>query len=364
MKKLTVKLGFVFLCLVLAGLYSGNLLQFVSWVSVIFISVLFHEVGHALTARVFGKTALIELSFLGGTTYFRQEGLKKWQLFLIALNGPVFGLGLFFLANVLLIILPKTSPFVYACQISSFINLFWTLFNLLPILPLDGGQLLRITLEGIFKNRGLFFAGVSSCVFATAFALWAFLMSQYFIGSILFLFAFQNFELVKQARYLTSTDREESFRKRLQEAVYLFETGQFELLEPILKNLIEETKQGMIFNQSSAMLSVIYRMKKDYKSVYELLKPLPKLYENELAAVMHEACFFLGDFKLAHQLSAEAFQKESLKQTAFHAALAAEHMKNDEATLGWLKTALELGLNVNEIKAHPVLKAFADRLNL
>jgi hypothetical protein len=79
---------------------------------------------------------------------------------------------------------------------------------------------------------------------------------------------------------------------------------------------------------------------------------------------MHEACFFLGDFKLAHQLSAEAFQKESLKQTAFHAALAAEHMKNDEATLGWLKTALELGLNVNEIKAHPVLKAFADRLNL
>ncbi|MBI3236126.1 MAG: M50 family metallopeptidase, partial [Chlamydiales bacterium] len=73
------------------------------WVGIIFISVLFHEFGHALMACLFGKKPRIELVALGGLTYHSGEGLSLGKQFLIVLNGPLFGLILcgvvFFIAH-------------------------------------------------------------------------------------------------------------------------------------------------------------------------------------------------------------------------------------------------------------------------
>lgn len=362
MKKLTVKLGFIFLCTLFAALNSSNSYQFISWVLVIFFSILFHELGHALTASFFGKSSSIELGFFGGVTYFRQEGLKRWQLFLIALNGPLFGFILFFISSYLSFKFQAHPLWAFPLKISAFINLFWTVFNLIPILPLDGGQLLRMIMESVFKSKGLLITGIFSSVFSILLALLAFLVGQYFIGAILFMFAFQNFELVKQARYLTASDKEESFRKKFQEAAYLFETKHYDQALPLIQELRESTKTGMIYSQATMMLAYYYRLKKDYTTLYDLLKDQSKLYHNELAAVMQEAAFYHNDLDVVQKLSAEAFQREPTKHVAFFSAVAAASQKNDEATLGWLKTALELGLNEDEIKAHPMLKGYADRL--
>lgn len=364
MKLLSIKLGFVWLSLLLAGLNAHNSFEFFSWMSVVFISVMFHELGHALAARIFGKTPFIELGFFGGTTYFRQEGLKKWQLFLITLNGPLFGFILFFISSLAVGRLDRASGLGYACQLCVAINLFWTVFNLLPILPLDGGQLLRVIFEAIFKNRGLYFTGIFSSLFSAVLALIAFLLGQYFIGSLLFLFFFKNFELVKQARYLSLSDQEEGFKKKIEQAAYLFETGQLTLAEPLLVQLKLETKQGMIFHQALAMLVMIYRERKEYSLIYDTLKPFPRLYQNELAAVMHEASFFQNDLLLTDRLSSEAFQKEATIDVALHAALASASRGHNTACVGWLKTACELGFNLDEIKAHPVLKGYIDQLNV
>lgn len=362
MKKIQIKLGFVFLCFLIAGLYSSSSYQFFSWLIVIFFSILIHEFGHALAAQLCGKATLIELSFLGGTTYFRQEGLKKWQLFLIALAGPLFGLGLFVFSAYMLERTDPRSLLYYPFKISSVINFFWTLFNLLPILPLDGGQLLRIIFEAVFKNKGLMISGVTSVVFSLGLAIIGFIFGQYFIGALLFLFAFQNFELLRQARYITSADRDEDLRKWLQEAMFLVESGRLSEALPILKKLQSDTKQGIIFNQSLGIQAVIYRINKDYKSLYDLLKPYPKLCESQFANLMHEAAFFQNDMLLVKKLSSEAFQKEGSKNVAYHAAIACATFHEEEATLGWLKTALELGLNPDEINAHPLLKAFQDKV--
>jgi stage IV sporulation protein FB len=364
MKKLTIKLGFVFLCALFAGLNSANGFQFASWVLVIFVSILFHELGHALTAACFGKASSIELGFFGGVTYFRQEGLKRWQLFLIALNGPVFGFLLFLAASFLSLKFQQDALISFPLRIAAFINLFWTLFNLIPILPLDGGQLLRMILEAIFKSRGLLITGIFSSAFSVVLALVAFLVGQYFIGAILFMFAFQNFELVKQAKCLSDSDKEDSYRKTFQEALFLFETGKLDEALPIIHELREKTKSGMIFNQATMMLALALRSKKQFQEIYVLLKPYPKLYQNELPSLMQEAAFFMGDMELTYALSAEAFQKQPSKDVAFHSAVAASALKHDEAVIGWLKTALELGLNEDEIKAHPMLKGYADRLSL
>ena len=123
------------------------------WMGIIFFSVLFHEFGHALTALFFKQEARIQLIALGGVSMFDGPKLKFWQQFLITLNGPLFGFLIFLGATILLQF--NVSPLVFkilkATQVA---NLFWTIVNLLPVLPLDGGQLLRIVLEGFFGVRG------------------------------------------------------------------------------------------------------------------------------------------------------------------------------------------------------------------
>src|SRR4030095_5768073 len=53
---------------VLLGSSSGDLLQILIWVFVVFISILIHELGHALAFRRFGLSSQIILHFSGGLT--------------------------------------------------------------------------------------------------------------------------------------------------------------------------------------------------------------------------------------------------------------------------------------------------------
>ncbi len=60
------------------GYWIGqSFLGMLIWVAIIFISVLFHEMGHALTAACFGQSPQIELVALGGITHYNgREGQK------------------------------------------------------------------------------------------------------------------------------------------------------------------------------------------------------------------------------------------------------------------------------------------------
>src|SRR5580692_10894316 len=68
-------------------LWTGTFLGALIWVGIIFVSVLFHEFGHALTALLFGKKPRIELVALGGLTYHDGDKLPFWKQFFITLNG-------------------------------------------------------------------------------------------------------------------------------------------------------------------------------------------------------------------------------------------------------------------------------------
>ena len=61
------------------------------WMVIIFISVLFHEFGHALTSVLFGKNPRIELVAWGGLTYHEGENLSFPKQFLIVFDGPLLG---------------------------------------------------------------------------------------------------------------------------------------------------------------------------------------------------------------------------------------------------------------------------------
>ena len=75
---------------VIGWINSGTFLGMFIWVGIIFVSVLFHEFGHALTAVIFKQKARIQLVALGGVTMYDGPKLNAWKQFIITFNGPLF----------------------------------------------------------------------------------------------------------------------------------------------------------------------------------------------------------------------------------------------------------------------------------
>lgn len=122
----------------------------------LYASVLVHELGHALTARAFGlEVHRINLHMLGGDTEISRSEFTPLRQFTIAAAGPVLSLGLGGVGMVAAQLLEAgTVSHLLAIQLGA-ANLLVGGFNLLPGLPLDGGQLLRATVWGVTRNPRL-----------------------------------------------------------------------------------------------------------------------------------------------------------------------------------------------------------------
>jgi Zn-dependent protease len=89
----------------------------------------------------------------------------------------------------------------------------WTVVNLIPVLPLDGGQLLRLTLEKFFGYKGLRYAFFWSALLSLGFCLLLFLTQNYLAGAIFFLFAFENFDNFRKSRFVREAISAMSLRR-------------------------------------------------------------------------------------------------------------------------------------------------------
>lgn len=110
-----------------------------SWALVVFFSILVHELGHALAARSYGSQVLeVALWQLGG--YVRHTNNVPRQRLFISLAGPFagFAFGLpFLLAYWFVPMSWELRTIVFQLV---FVNMAWGMVNLLPLLPLDGGN--------------------------------------------------------------------------------------------------------------------------------------------------------------------------------------------------------------------------------
>jgi stage IV sporulation protein FB len=171
-----------------------GLIVLVIWVACVFVSIVAHELGHALLARRFGLNPYVALHWLGGTTYMPGSGLTRPQSMLVTLAGPAAGLAFWALTRYVLVgLFIRSAEVNYVTfdvlQFLLFINLVWTLFNLLPVLPLDGGQFVR-SLAG---PRHLFFARMLGGIVAVIVCLYCVLIRQYYAAFFLGMLAFANF---------------------------------------------------------------------------------------------------------------------------------------------------------------------------
>jgi Zn-dependent protease len=177
---------------------SAEIFNIVLFVLAGFISVLVHELGHALTARSFGAHSAITLQAFGGYAAYSGVRLSRWQSFLVTAAGPVIQIVLGLVVFLVIRSAPGISPHGgYFLKILMIISFVWAILNLLPVVPLDGGQMLNAALG---PDRIKLTLWISIIVALTA----ALAMFTY-TRSILFpiflgMFAWQAFQALKEQR--------------------------------------------------------------------------------------------------------------------------------------------------------------------
>ncbi len=110
----------------------------------LFVSVVIHELGHAVTARIFKvKTKDITLWFLGGVAQLEDMPRKRGAEAIIAIAGPITSLLLAGCFELLRQGLAGGAAPLFVLSYLAITNVVLAVFNLLPALPLDGGRVLR-----------------------------------------------------------------------------------------------------------------------------------------------------------------------------------------------------------------------------
>jgi len=132
----------------------GTALASMGLILAVFVCVVLHELGHALTARRFGVgTRSITLYPIGGLARLQRIPSEPMKEFWIAVGGPAVNLVIaVVIAAVILITGGSFAPSALQAPGSHtlaslmWINLILAGFNMLPAFPMDGGRVLRALL--------------------------------------------------------------------------------------------------------------------------------------------------------------------------------------------------------------------------
>lgn len=189
------------ICLALSGGDQRSLLQYlVIWLGAVFCSLLVHEMGHALAYRMFGQEAHVVLYHLGGlaipSPWGGRGARRPAERLFVSAAGPLAQLAL---AAMLVAVLRAGgyavpfplasvgralglydgadigSRFLFALVLFLLnINIFWPLLNLVPVPPLDGGQIVREGLATIGVADSARIAAMIGVVAGGAVAWWGY----------------------------------------------------------------------------------------------------------------------------------------------------------------------------------------------
>jgi Zn-dependent protease len=175
------------------------------WVLAVFVSILLHELGHALAAKAFGWWPSILLYSFGGLCYFQPSTTAVGRRIIVAFCGPLAG---FLLAALIwgglqAATAPPANEYLRRLLgYLLFINIWWGILNLLPVYPLDGGQISRIFLTWFSPWRGGQWASYLSVGVAALVVVYALSQSDYFLAILFGLLAFEEINRQRGVRVL------------------------------------------------------------------------------------------------------------------------------------------------------------------
>jgi Zn-dependent protease len=197
------------------------------WVAAVFVSVLVHELGHALVMKQYGVSSYIVLYHFGGLAVPDQPGMfvrsrgfaSPWQQIAVSAAGPGAQL---LLAGLLLVALTASGssilmnppiigrfvdvtggkqipslPVQAAIWFLLYPSIGWALLNLLPVYPMDGGQIAR-ELFSIFNPRsGITYSLMLSVSVGVGAAIYAYMHNQVFLAMFFGMLAYSSYQILQ-----------------------------------------------------------------------------------------------------------------------------------------------------------------------
>ena len=204
------------------GLNAERMVWFSLFILVLFLCVILHEFGHALTARRYGSdTYDIIISPIGGLARLKSLPDKPIYEFYIAIAGPLVNVVIAIVIGLVLYFGFNQTPFdvqenfVRIHVFSEFlkhvflINVALFIFNLLPAFPMDGGRVLRSLLSiKLSRQKATLIASTIGKIMAVCFvilAVYNFHLILGFVGVFIFMMAHAEYKQVKIETKLKST---------------------------------------------------------------------------------------------------------------------------------------------------------------
>lgn len=164
------------------------------WVPIMFLGVLLHEMGHALMLKRFRVPSEVHLVGMGGFTQHGGRGLTHLRSILVSFAGPAVGLVLGGITLAVLLVGPPLHHVVRSAMwMWTFVNFGWALFNLLPIVGLDGGNMMSAALDRFFGARGQRWALLVSVIIAVAVVAYGLATGSLWLVFLMGLLAIQNY---------------------------------------------------------------------------------------------------------------------------------------------------------------------------
>jgi membrane-associated protease RseP (regulator of RpoE activity) len=163
-----------------------------------FISIFIHELGHALTGKFYKARPFIVLHSFGGIAAFPGSQFTRVQSFLVTFAGPlvqiILGIATFVVIYFSQGLSDSFQGFLW--DLAS-ISIFWALLNLIPVFPLDGGQMLFAAM-GPKRRRLALQVSIGVAVLASI----AMMVSKaYFMMPVFMLYyAYQNYQELRNFR--------------------------------------------------------------------------------------------------------------------------------------------------------------------
>ena len=199
---------------------GGSLKLLALWIACVFFSILLHEFGHIWAGRLFGRRGHIVLYSFGGLAIGASDLSRRWQRIIVYLAGPGIQLALYGVLNLVLshggedFISARENRWMrHGMAMLLEINFAWPILNLLPIWPLDGGQVSREIFE-IFSRNGFYHALWLSLIASVGLAVYFFQREKYYLVFLFAWLALDSFQLIQVLRQSGPRHRDEEWRDR------------------------------------------------------------------------------------------------------------------------------------------------------
>jgi tetratricopeptide (TPR) repeat protein len=215
-------------------------------------------------------------------------------------------------------------------------------------------------MEKIFAFKGLRYSLITSAVLSLLLSLYLFMTQNFLAGAIFFLFAFENFSNYKKSLYVSPSDQKDELKTSFLEAEMGLRQGNKEKALQAFEELRAKAKEGIIYNAATQYAAFLHYDMGQIKEAYQLLLLLKDRLDPDSMELLHRIAYELQDFKRVMEVAGSVFQYVPEAEVALRSAYAAANLKLVEASIGWLQTARQSGVeNIKEIvmeKAFDVIR--------